>query len=34
MTPDGADGSIVDYELDEQKNDSYLRVMWSEVMDQ
>lgn len=34
VTPDGSDGSIVDYELDEQKIDSDLRVMWSKVMDQ
>lgn len=31
LTPDG---SIVDFELDEQKNDSNLRVKWSKVMDQ
>lgn len=28
------DGSIIDYERDEQKNDSKLRVLWSKVMDQ
>lgn len=32
--PSTPDGSIVDYELEEQKNDSDLRVLWSKVMDQ
>lgn len=31
--PSTPDGSIVNYELDEQKNDSNLRVSWSKVMD-
>ena len=29
-----SDGSIIDYERDEQKNDSNLRVLWSKIMDQ
>lgn len=36
LKPEGSltpDGSIVDYELDEQKNDSALRILWSKIMD-